>query len=325
MTQQALSRIRYGADPELFLAKRTVRDKKATSSTLRYDLKPVPIFGLVGGTKEEPLPLNAKFPGFEGTKIPNNTFIQEDGTALEFNVAPAPDTERLLLDCHHITRAISTFAERKGLEIWQNHTAPFDQEAKDKAPQAFVVGCSPDFSAYTGMVRTCPDGVQNSLTRHAGGHFHIGFDKDLLPSDVVVKFMDLVLGLPSVFIDKQGLRREYYGQAGSFRDKPYGVEYRTLSNFWVPGVAKVDHSILTHFFRSAETVMEGIIKDMPSFERLYQLINWEHVQTAINTENEEMANQILALAYRTHAVYMRGAIEACTYFKGAVGIKKASK
>ena len=45
--------------------------------------------------------------------------------------------------------------------------------------------------------------------------------------------MDLFLGCPSIILDKDNKRRELYGKAGAYRNKPYGVEYRTLSNFWL--------------------------------------------------------------------------------------------
>jgi len=50
--------------------------------------------------------------------------------------------------------------------------------------------------------------------------------------------MDLFLGVPSVLIDDGKERKKLYGKAGAYRYKPYGVEYRTLSNFWVfePGL-----------------------------------------------------------------------------------------
>ena len=45
--------------------------------------------------------------------------------------------------------------------------------------------------------------------------------------------MDYAIGVPSVLIDSDKARRRLYGKAGSMRHKPYGVEYRTLSNFWL--------------------------------------------------------------------------------------------
>ena len=45
--------------------------------------------------------------------------------------------------------------------------------------------------------------------------------------------MDILLGLPSVILDADTERRAMYGAAGAHRIKPYGVEYRSLSNFWL--------------------------------------------------------------------------------------------
>ena len=45
--------------------------------------------------------------------------------------------------------------------------------------------------------------------------------------------MDFFLGLPSVLYDADTERRKLYGKAGAMRYKPYGVEYRTLSNAWL--------------------------------------------------------------------------------------------
>ncbi len=49
----------------------------------------------------------------------------------------------------------------------------------------------------------------------------------------LVKQLDYFLGIPSLLLDKDEERRHLYGKAGAFRPKPYGVEYRVLSNFWL--------------------------------------------------------------------------------------------
>jgi hypothetical protein len=48
-----------------------------------------------------------------------------------------------------------------------------------------------------------------------------------------VKQLDWFLGAWSVKHDSDVTRRKLYGKAGAFRPKPYGVEYRPLSNFWI--------------------------------------------------------------------------------------------
>jgi hypothetical protein len=45
--------------------------------------------------------------------------------------------------------------------------------------------------------------------------------------------MDLFVGLPSTILDEDDQRKNVYGTPGRFRLKPYGVEYRSLSNYWI--------------------------------------------------------------------------------------------
>jgi len=67
--------------------------------------------------------------------------------------------------------------------------------------------------------------------RSAGGHIHV---ETSLDKAAVIRAMDLFLGVPSLILDsKGGMRRQLYGKAGAYRPKSYGVEYRTLSNFWI--------------------------------------------------------------------------------------------
>jgi hypothetical protein len=49
----------------------------------------------------------------------------------------------------------------------------------------------------------------------------------------IVRELDYYLGLPSLKWDTDGRRRKLYGKAGAFRPKPYGLEYRVLSNKWL--------------------------------------------------------------------------------------------
>jgi hypothetical protein len=75
----------------------------------------------------------------------------------------------------------------------------------------------------------------------AGGHIHFGWTEDADTTDLqhmmngfdLVKQLDWFLGAWSVKHDKDVERRRLYGKAGACRIKPYGVEYRVLSNFWV--------------------------------------------------------------------------------------------
>jgi hypothetical protein len=107
---------------------------------------------------------------------------------------------------------------------------------------AIRAGCEPDYNAWTLSENIPPDYITTN-TRAAGGHLHISFDQAVNSPENRVKFvkaLDLVLGVPSVIFDGDKERRKLYGKAGAFRPKdtnnsdPYdGVEYRTLSNFWL--------------------------------------------------------------------------------------------
>jgi hypothetical protein len=102
---------------------------------------------------------------------------------------------------------------------------------------AVELGCDPDFNAWDhGAANEPPDMFQPLRT--AGGHLHIGWNVDerehQIKAMALVKQLDCFLGLWSLRLDTNGaLRRSLYGKAGAFRLKPYGVEYRVLSNFWM--------------------------------------------------------------------------------------------
>jgi hypothetical protein len=107
--------------------------------------------------------------------------------------------------------------------------------------KAKILGCTPDFNAWTGEVNPSPKPPVKTL-RTASGHLHIGWiDGNADMSDPVhiqtckdlVKQFDWYLGAWSVGVDKDSKRRSLYGKAGAMRFKPYGVEYRVLSNFWL--------------------------------------------------------------------------------------------
>jgi hypothetical protein len=131
--------------------------------------------------------------------------------------------------------------------------------------------------------------------RSLGGHIHVSFPLDD-PEDVwarvhQVRAMDLLLGVPSILLDNNKERRQLYGKAGAHRMKfvsngdPYnGVEYRTLSNFWL----KRDEYLLWVYDQTMNAVaFAKNVGDMIASEQ-------NRIVQCINEGNEALAKQLVA-------------------------------
>lgn len=94
-----------------------------------------------------------------------------------------------------------------------------------------------EWNAYTLKCIVPPkETIATTPFRTAGGHIHLGVDFDSYQNLSLVKMMDLFIGIPSLFLDKDPSsikRRSMYGKAGMHRTPNYGIEYRTLGNFWL--------------------------------------------------------------------------------------------
>src|SRR6185312_10610088 len=208
--------VSLGADPEFFV--RSAEDKQV-----------YPVCGLIGGTKEEPI--------YWGTKGNNGGYAyQEDGCSFEFNIPAAPTYDHMDAYMKQAAKySISLLASKR---LTPHISASFSFKKDQLTDQrANVLGCSPDLDAYGSndgaTVRKTLDIAQFGTTRFAGGHLHVGYNKAKVPSHAMARLLDVLVALPSLLRDKQGARRQYYGLPGLFRDKTYGIEYRTLSNYWI--------------------------------------------------------------------------------------------
>jgi len=113
-------------------------------------------------------------------------------------------------------------------------------EGQLEHPEAKKIGCDPEYCAYNLCKAEAPEKefLSNTL-RTAGGHIHLGCEflqEDEISCYFVIRMLDLFLGVPSIFIDKDrtsSARRKLYGKAGRFRKPEHGVEYRSLGNFWL--------------------------------------------------------------------------------------------
>jgi hypothetical protein len=206
--KEKMMEIKLGCDPEAFMQDAT--------GTLRSSI------GLIGGSKENPMPL----------PIGEGYCVQEDNVALEFNIPPAEGRSQFV---ESISKTLNFLTENiksmYGYTLSEKSAESFLPEELDN-PQALQFGCDPDYNAWTKDVNPKPKAADANL-RSCGGHVHIGYDKDKADVPTVMQMMDLFLGVPSILMDSGELRKELYGKAGAYREKSYGGEYRTLSNFWI--------------------------------------------------------------------------------------------
>lgn len=198
---------RLGADPEVFL--------------LNPEGKHISAAGLIGADKWNPLQLD---------DLPKGYTIQEDNVTMEFGIPPCSSAEAFA-DAIDLVMKESLKYVATGMQFSKLSCTVFEKDQMEH-PMNFVFGCEPDFDAWTGKENKKPK-PPHKYMRSAGGHIHIETKDD--PFDVVKK-MDLFLSVPLVLMDNGIERKQLYGKAGACRVKPYGVEYRSPSNWWTgPG------------------------------------------------------------------------------------------
>jgi len=258
--------ILIGSDPEVFLR---------NTSTGAF----ASAHGVIPGSKEEPftVPLGA---------------VQVDGMACEFNTDPAKTRKEFIDNVTGVFKTLDEMLPDNLSLVPGVPVAHFSEEVFAAQPaEALELGCEPDYDAYTGSENPRPN-AHNKPMRTAAGHVHIGFKDTEDPLGMLhmmeccdlVKMLDVFLGLYSLTFDTDTERRSLYGKAGAFRPKPYGVEYRVLSNAWLVSEELIgdvyDIATLT-----TELYLEGARLDQDTYDR---------ARMAINTSNVKVGAKILA-------------------------------
>lgn len=116
--------------------------------------------------------------------------------------------------------------------------------------EATLVGCSSEYCAWQ---LTEHKAELLDCGRSGGGHIHIGHEVllDAWKQVEAIKLMDIFVGLPMSVIDcdpTSQSRKKLYGKMGRLRPTAYGVEYRTLSNFWIhsPETVRLVYDLTNH-------------------------------------------------------------------------------
>lgn len=200
-----IKNVSIGADPELFVEK----NGEIISAE-----------GLIGGTKQEPQYISDQ-----------GHAIQEDNVMVEYNIPPSYSAEEFVENLNIVEEYLTQKLALQDCKLNYSASAELNPDYL-QTEQAKMFGCEPDFNVHLKDVNKAPS--SNTNLRTCGGHIHVGFDNPTQEqSENIVYAMDILLGLPSISIDPDNRRKEMYGLAGCFRFKEYGVEYRSLSNFWL--------------------------------------------------------------------------------------------
>jgi len=258
--------IQIGSDPEMVLTKNNV---------------PVSAIPVILRDKDNRIDLG------------DNTNYFYDNVLLEGNVKPAFSAEELKINISYLYKHIYQ-ALAEGYDIKTQASATY-AEHECLHPDAVQAGCSEEYCAHEVDLCVPPDFVGGF--RSAGGHVHLGRSDFENPSDDfliddfskmdVIKAMDVFVGLPSVLMDSSQPskdRKKLYGQAGRHRPTEYGVEYRTLSNFWLssPELVNLVYVLSMH---AVDFVRENGVPE----------VDFDKIREAINTNNEILAKELCNL------------------------------
>lgn len=208
MKKAQISSIWLGCDPEFFL-----ENKKG-------EIK----------ASEECIPEKGKVctrQGFSGKVI-------RDGVQVEIN--PQAQTCRQQLG-YAIAASLKALEDSLNGDIQVSTKAVVDvpkDYLNSLSPEARALGCAPSLNGHNSIAIT--EAQKSTTTRSAGGHIHLGLNKDSFNPGELVTMLDQFVGNTSVLLDRdpeQKKRRQLYGRAGEYRLPAHGLEYRTPSNYWM--------------------------------------------------------------------------------------------
>ncbi|MBV5347489.1 hypothetical protein JZU46_04650 [bacterium] len=235
-------------------------------------------------------------PHFPGTKdepfiMKTGAGLQTDNVAVEFASPVGKDgkdfVDKLQATFHELFAMLP-----EDMTIDMAASAEFAEDQL-QTPQAQAFGCSPSYDAWRLCENEQPNATRSNL-RSTGAHIHIGvcegdgndFLHDPYGKVNVVKMCDAFHGIISVTLDtdvRSVKRRELYGKAGEHRPTTYGVEYRTLSSFWLrsPNLVMLIDSLTSDALKMVrEEKHEDVIAALGGADKIQSIINTGDVASA---------------------------------------------
>ncbi len=238
------------------------------------------------------------------------------------NLRPARTFLEFISSFKQCILGVENFLGKKGYHLEVVASLDFPPSEVDDL-EAGMFGCKPEYCIYNktedgniGRV-TPPYMPEGSTFRSCGGHIHIGHPIANIrlggrPANVV-KLMDALVGVMAILLDKDPSslpRRKLYGGAGSHRVTPYGVEYRTLSNFWLN-----NYGLANVIYKLTRLAVEYTLT-RPDF--IDSFIEPLALQKLINTSNQKDAGQLYE-DYKSMIPYdLQQEIEFCRASNGPV-------
>lgn len=241
--------ITVGCDPEFFLQNQAGGFSSA--------------IGVLPGEKYDPI------------KTSNGAY-HVDNVAAEVNSNPADSEDAFVSNVLAIMEEVETIVKAKGYILAKAQVASFT-ETELAHPLAAAAGCELDYNAYSKNPTrpNKPKSYAKTDLRVVGGHVHIGFNGLEIDTAKLIRTLDAFLTLPMLKVEDPR-RRKFYGLAGDFRWKPYGVEYRTPSNVWT-----YTQERMRWVFRQVQEAVKSH-KEFPEIPEIVKIINKHQVEEAEN-------------------------------------------
>lgn len=236
----------------------------------------------------------------KGAIVPSDVLIPEDGLGgvvrdgVQAELHPGAFVCRASMG-NQLKLIITGLADRartKGLRLDFSQVIEIPKAQFDKLPMTSkLLGCMPSLNAYkVAPIRVNPNTYRK---RSAAGHIHLGLSPLILENGkdvLLVKLLDAILGNTCVMIDRDpqaAVRRRNYGRAGEYRRPKHGLEYRTLSNFWLRDYKLF--SFVTAVARLAVNLVGPQNKELAN--KLLESVDQKKVVKAINQNDLELAKE----------------------------------
>ncbi len=228
-----------------------------------------------------------------------NGEIVRDGVQLEIHVRPEFSREKLAQNIGNAFIKLNEHLEKRddGSTLNLKAVVRVTQGQLDRlSDESRQLGCAPSENIYDEKAEL---GVNPKTykVRSAGGHVHLGLPESLMAEyKRIIRMNDILLGNQCVMIDREplmALRRRVYGRAGECRPQKYGVEYRTLSNFWLRSEPLV--SFVLAMARNAVRVIatsDGVTRKGEAWnaeKAMFDYINIPDIIKAINKNDFDLA------------------------------------